>query len=126
MNFGATSDFGQYLGLFDTLLDYDFDLMMSGHISVLGTRQDVSDTRDYAYDVRDTVRHEMEAMDQRFEEVYVATKYVNSNLAYRMAIESMRGECAARIIHRWSDRLSVVDIFADSHCQTAILYYIMH
>lgn len=126
MNFGATSDFGRYLGLFDTLLAYDFDTVMSGHISVLGTRQDVIDTRDYAYDVRDTARREMAAMFQQFEQASAATSHANGNLAYRMAIEKMRGVCAAQIVDRWSSRLSVVDIFADSHCQTAILYNIMH
>ncbi len=126
MNFGATSDFGHYLGLFDTLMGYDFDLLLPGHISILGTRQDVIDTRDYAYDVRDTVLNEMETMVSKIEEASAATGYVNANLAYRMAIEEMRGECAAQIIDRWSERLSVVDVYADSHCQTAILYYIMH
>jgi glyoxylase-like metal-dependent hydrolase (beta-lactamase superfamily II) len=126
MNFGATSDFGRYVGVFDTLLSYDFDLLLPGHISILGTRQDVIDNRDYTYDVRDTVLHEMETMFPRFEETYATTDYVNGNLAYRMTIESMRDECAAQIIDRWSERLSVVDVYADSHCETAILYYIMH
>ncbi|MBD1546034.1 MBL fold metallo-hydrolase [Roseibium aggregatum] len=126
MNFGATADFGRYLTVFDTLLGYDFDLLLPGHISVLGTRQDVIDNRDYAFDVRDTVLAKMETMYQRFGELHAATNYVNDNLTYRMAIEGMRNECAAEIIDRWSERLSVVDIYADSHCETAILYYIMH
>ncbi|WP_324754113.1 MBL fold metallo-hydrolase [Roseovarius sp. Pro17] len=126
MNFGATADFGRYLGLFDTLLAYDFNLLLPGHISILGTRQDVIDNREYAYDVRDTVLHEMETMVPRIEQASAAIGHVNDNLAYRMAIEEMRGACAAQIIDHWSERLSVVDVYADSHCQTAILYYIMH
>lgn len=126
MNFGATSDFGRYLKIFDRLLDYDFDLLLPGHISFLGNRQDVIDNRDYAYDVRDTVLQEMAGMYPRFEEIYAATGHTNGNLAYRMTIEAMRDNCAAQVIDRWSTRLSVVDIYADSHCETAILYYIMH
>jgi hypothetical protein len=126
MNFGATSDFGRYAGIFDKLLAFDFDVLVPGHISVLGTRQDVIDTRDYTFDVRDTVLHEMETMFPRFEKIYADTNYVNGNLAYRITIEQMRDECAAAMVDRWSDRLSVVDVYASSHCQTAILYYIMH
>lgn len=126
MNFGATSDYGRYLEAFDTLLAYDFDLVMSGHISIPGTRQDMIDNRDYTRDVNQTVLGEMETMFPQFEDVYAATGYVNGNLAYRMAIESMRDACATQIIDRWSERLSVVDIYADSHCETAIVYYIMH
>lgn len=42
------------------------------------------------------------------------------------SIEQIRGECSAEIIQKWQDQLSAVDIWADSHCQTMILYYIMH
>ncbi len=41
-------------------------------------------------------------------------------------MESVRAECSAEIIDKWKDRLSVVDVWADSHCDEMILYYIMH
>jgi hypothetical protein len=50
----------------------------------------------------------------------------NGNLAYRAAIEEVRRDCAAEIIDRWKDRLSVTDIYAESHRQTFIIYFIMH
>ena len=37
----------------------------------------------------------------------------------------MRADCAAEIIARWKDRLSIVDVWADSHREEMILYYIM-
>ena len=55
MNFGATSDVQAYLKAFDMFLRYEFDHFLSGHVSVLGTRDDVIMNRDYAYDVRNTV-----------------------------------------------------------------------
>jgi hypothetical protein len=41
-------------------------------------------------------------------------------------MENVRKDCAAQIIDRWKDRLSVVDVWADSHCETVILHAIMH
>ncbi len=126
MNFGSTSDFEGYLGMFDTLLEYDFTTLLTGHLAILGTRQDLLDNRDYALDVRNTVRREMKTMYPQFGALFQRMGRANANLAYRAMIEQMRDVCAAEIIDRWSDRLSVVDVWADSHCETAVIHAIMH
>jgi len=126
MNFGATSDVGAYMTFFDTVLDYDFDHILSGHVSVLGNRDDVIMARDYAYDVRETAGRGMATFFDRFGAAFEEFEYKNANLAYRAAIESVRRDCAAEVIDRWRNKLSVVDVWADSHCQTVILYNIMH
>ena len=38
-----------------------------------------------------------------------------------MAIETVRGDCTRQIIDRWTGRLSVVDVWAYTHCETVIL-----
>lgn len=126
MNFGATADIGKYLTFFDDVLAYDFDIILSGHVSILGNRNDVIEAKEYAFDVRDAVQKRMSSFLERFEKYFEAFEYANDNLAYRAAIESVRGECSAEIIDKWKDRLSVVDVWADSHCETMILYFIMH
>lgn len=126
MNFGATTDVMAYLSSFETFLAYDFDHFLSGHVSVLGTREDVIANRDYAYDVRDTVYGLMPSFNERMMDGLQAVEFQNANLAYRYAIESVRDECAASIIDRWQDQLSVVDLWADSHCETLVVYAIMH
>jgi glyoxylase-like metal-dependent hydrolase (beta-lactamase superfamily II) len=126
MNFGATAKFAGYVDFFDEILKYDFDTILSGHVSILGTREDVILTRDYVHDVRDTALAGMAAMLPTFEQTYAAFNHQNGNLAYRVAIETVRRDCAKQIIDRWKDKLSVVDVWADSHCETVILHAIMH
>ena len=126
MNFGATSNVDAYLASFDTFLDYEFEHFLSGHVSVLGTRQDVVAARDYAFDVRDTVYGLMSTFEPRMMEGLEAVAFQNANLAYRYAIEGIRDDCATEVIDRWSTALSVVDLWADSHCETVLLYAIMH
>lgn len=126
MNFGATANVDAYFRSFDTFLAYDFEYFLSGHVSVLGSRQDVIAARDYAFDVRDTVYGLMPTFANRVAEALEAVAYQNGNLAYRYAIESIRNACAGQIIPRWESRLSVVDIWADSHCETTVVYAIMH
>jgi hypothetical protein len=72
--------------------------------------------RDYTYDVRDTVLGEIKTMFPKFEKTYADINYENGNIAYRMTIEQMHNACAAQIIDCWSSRLSVVDVYANSHC----------
>ena len=126
MNFGATSDVGAYLTFFDMILEYDFDHILSGHVAILGTREDVHEAKAYAFDVRDTALQSMSTFYERFGTILSQLDEKNGNLAYRAAIEAVRRDCSSQIIDRWKDRLSVADVYADSHCQTFILYNIMH
>ena len=99
---------------------------MSGHVSVLGNRDDVIAARDYAFEVRDAVFAGLGNFGERFGQAFASLEYQNANLGYRIAIESIRDECANQVIESWQDRLSVVDVWAASHCEQAVLYYIMH
>jgi glyoxylase-like metal-dependent hydrolase (beta-lactamase superfamily II) len=126
MNFGATAKFAGYVDFFDEILRYDFDTILSGHVSILGTREDVSVAREYVHDVRDTALKGMETMLPTFEQTFAAFQHQSGNLAYRIAIETVRRDCAKQIIDRWKGKLSVVDVWADSHCETVILHAIMH
>jgi len=110
----------------DEVLEYDFDIILSGHVSILGNRNDVLEAKEYVFDVRDAVLKKMEKFLERFDKFYEAIEYTNDNLAYRVAIESVRSGCSAEIIDKWKDRLSVEDVWADSHCEIMILYFIMH
>ena len=126
MNFGSTSDIGAYVTFFDMILEYDFDHILSGHVAILGTREDVLEAKEYTFDVRDTALEGMNTFLDSFGAILRQRDYKNANLAYRAAMEGVRRECASQIIERWKDRLSVTDIYADSHCLTFIEYYIMH
>jgi len=126
MNFGATSNLEGYMANFEKFLAYDFDHFLSGHVSILGNRQDVETARDYAFDVWDTVHALWPSFLDRFMSKIELTEFANGNLAYRMTMEEVRDECTGQIISRWQNKLSVVDLWADSHCETVVLHAIMH
>jgi glyoxylase-like metal-dependent hydrolase (beta-lactamase superfamily II) len=126
MNFGSTTDFAAYVDAFDALLSYDFEVFLAGHVSLLGNRADVIATREYTLDVRDTVFAMMPSFLDRFGASFETMAFQNGNLAYRYAMESIRDECATQIIERWQSTLSAADIWADSHCETVVMYSIMH
>jgi glyoxylase-like metal-dependent hydrolase (beta-lactamase superfamily II) len=126
MNFGGTADLEGYMASFDMFLSYDFEHFLSGHVSVLGNREDVETARDYAHDVRDTVLGMWPGFMGRFMANMELTEFQHGNLAYRITMEQVRDECAAQVIDRWEGTLSVVDLWADSHCETVVMHAIMH
>lgn len=126
MNFGGTSNLQGYMESFETFLSYDFEHFLSGHVSVLGNRQDVETARDYAYDVRDTVAGLWPGFMDRFLANMELTEFQHGNLAYRMTMEQIRDDCTDEIVGRWEGTLSVVDLWAESHCETVVMHSIMH
>ena len=126
MNFGATSNVAAYIAAFDTFLAYDFKHFLSGHVSVLGNRDDVLTAQAYTQDVWTTVYGLMPSFNDHVMEGMQLVDFQHGNLAYRIAMESVRDACASGIIERWQDKLSVVDVWADSHCETVVLHAIMH
>ena len=112
MNYGATSRYGGYVDFFDELLRYDFDTILSRATSILGTREDVILNRDYVHDVRDTALKGMQTFLPTWERTFAVLDHKNGNLAYRVAIETVRRDCSRQIIDRWKNKLSVVDVWA--------------
>ena len=107
-------------------MGYVFDTILTGHTGVLGTREDVVINREYVHDVRNTALRGMDTVLPTFEHRFAMLDHKNGNLAYRMAIEAVRGDCTRQIVDRWTGRLSVVDVWAHTHCETVIQYAIMH
>ena len=128
-NFELTPDFEQYSNVFDRILAYDFDVLLTGHLGVLGTRRDVEEIRAYVHDVKSVAQSVIDATppEQVFTQAFDAMKSnKSSDLAYRYFLETLTRACTAKVIDRWRNKLSGVDIWADGHCETAQLYLLLH
>ena len=62
--FDLTTNFHQYLKVFDQLLAYDFDTFVGGHLTSIGTKHDVEITKEFTMDVYNTVKRIHNGMDQ--------------------------------------------------------------
>jgi glyoxylase-like metal-dependent hydrolase (beta-lactamase superfamily II) len=124
MDFDLTTDFHDYLSMFDELLAYDFDVLIGGHLGFPGTRNDVQVARDYTLDVYRTIKRIHDGTDQMKVVSEAAAKYGwgNKMALFRSLLDPMMDECAKEIVSRWSDRLASVDVYARSHCHTALIY----
>jgi len=123
-DFDLTADFHEYLGMFDRLLAYDFDVLIGGHLGFPGNRNDVQVAKDYTTDVYKTVKRIHDSTDQMKIISQAAAKYGwdNKMALFRTVLDGVVDQCAKEIESRWSDRLASVDVYAASHCHTALIY----
>jgi glyoxylase-like metal-dependent hydrolase (beta-lactamase superfamily II) len=123
MNFDLTLNMHQYLKFFDQLESMDYDLIVPGHHGTPATKQDVEIAKKYVTDVVNTMAGILKENHQPLIEEAVQ-KYGPENkwAVASVLIQSEVNECAREIIPRWIDKLEGVDIWAPSHCRTALIY----
>jgi glyoxylase-like metal-dependent hydrolase (beta-lactamase superfamily II) len=123
MSLDLTANMHEYLKFFDQIEAINFDLIVPGHHGTPATRADLEIAKTYANDVYETIQRIL-AEDRRAL-VARATKKYGAENAWAVASVVINDEidkCATEIKGRWITRLEGVDIWAKSHCQTALVY----
>jgi glyoxylase-like metal-dependent hydrolase (beta-lactamase superfamily II) len=122
MGFDLTMNMPEYLKVFDQLLAMDWDVLMPGHHSTPATREDVQVAKSYVMDVCNTAARIL-AEDHQALKAQAARKYGDNAWAIAsVLIDSEVDQCAKEVKDRWIMRLEGVDIWAASHCRTALVY----
>jgi glyoxylase-like metal-dependent hydrolase (beta-lactamase superfamily II) len=123
MGLDLTMNMHDYLKFFDQLQAMDFDVMVPGHHSTPATHEDVEIAKSYVTDVYNTVAHIL-AEDHQALKARAIQKYGRENgwAVASVLINSEVDQCAKEIKSRWIDKLEGVDIWAASHCHTALVY----
>jgi glyoxylase-like metal-dependent hydrolase (beta-lactamase superfamily II) len=124
MGLDLTMNMDAYLKVFDQMLAYDFDVLVPGHHSNPANREDVQIAKAYAMDVYNTMKRINQAGNNALA-AQAAQKYGSDNsfAIARVLIDSEVKQCAKEITDRWSAKLDDVDVWAASHCRTALVYY---
>lgn len=124
MNFDLTVNMHEYLKMFDQLLAYDFDVLVAGHLTSLGNRQDVIDNKNYALDVYQTVKRIHNSADQNKMAMDTIQKYGADNkfLIFNNILEPLIEQSYQEIKGRWINKLAGVDIYGRSHVRTMLIY----
>jgi glyoxylase-like metal-dependent hydrolase (beta-lactamase superfamily II) len=108
---GLCRDIPGFLDHHDYALEYDFDTLIGGHLTRLGTRQDVQLQREYVHDLRREAHQALGEVDlepswQHLPNTYgMFTNYFN-RIAQRVVEELMP---------KWQGRLAGVDFFLHNH-----------
>lgn len=123
--FDITSNFHEYLHVFDALLKYDFDVFVGGHLTHPGNRADVEVAREFTRDVYETVKRVHGQTDLMGVFGDTATQiggFDNKYLLFKRFLDVVTERATAEIEQRWMGRLAGIDVFAEDHVRTALLY----
>ena len=123
MNFDLTMNMHEYLKFFDQLEAMDYDVIVAGHHGAPATKENVEVAKSYVTDVLHTMTRIL-GEDHRALKARAVQKYGLENgwAIASVLIDSEVDQCAKEIKGRWIDRLEGVDIWAPSHCRTALVY----
>ena len=122
--FDLSTNFHEYLKVFDEILAYKFDTFVGGHLTDIGTKEDVEITKEYTNDVYNTVKRIHNGLDQGAV-VAQAAKTVgpdNEFLLFKHILDRVANDSVKEIQPRWINRLAGVDVWLPSHVRTALIY----
>ena len=124
MGFDLTTNFGEYLKVFDQLLAYKFDTFVGGHLTNIGNRADVETAKEFAFDVYHTVKRIHNSMDQKGYAAEIAQKvgWEPKFVIFKEILDKVTQDAVAELVPRWKDRFAAADVFMESHVQTALIY----
>jgi glyoxylase-like metal-dependent hydrolase (beta-lactamase superfamily II) len=122
--FDITTNFYEYMKVFDQLLAYDFDTFVGGHLTSIGTKQDVVITKEFTMDVYNTVKHIHNTMAQGAVTSDAAKEIGTDNefLLFKVLLDKATNDSVKEIQPRWINRLAGVDVWLPSHVRTALIY----
>jgi len=122
--FDITTNFHQYMKVFDELLAYKFDTFVGGHLTSTGTRQDVEITKEFTMDVYSTVKRIHNNMDAGAvtSEAVKTIGPDNEFLVFKVLLDRVTSDSVKELQPRWIGRLAGVDVWLESHVRTALIY----
>jgi glyoxylase-like metal-dependent hydrolase (beta-lactamase superfamily II) len=123
MDLDLTMNMHEYMKLFGQLDAMNFDVIVPGHHGTPATREDLQVAQSYVTDVYKTASRIL-GEDHQALKARAIEKYGRENgwAVASVLIDSEVNQCANEIKNRWITKLEGVDIWAASHCKTALVY----
>jgi len=123
-NLDLSNNVHQYLKVFDQILAYDFDVFVGGHLTSIGTKEDVLQTKAYVQDLYETVKriHSNTNMMQVMASAAEKIGWNNKYLLFDVFLNKVIDDSYSEIDSRWSNKLAGVDVFSKSHISTMLNY----
>jgi glyoxylase-like metal-dependent hydrolase (beta-lactamase superfamily II) len=104
----------------DLTLEFDFEKMITGHLTRLGTREDVLTQREYMHDIREAAQHALELTEVKRDIAREQVGRENLYVYFKTMYDAAAAEAAQPVLKKWSGRLGGVETFAVNH--TFIMY----
>jgi hypothetical protein len=103
-----------FLAAHDKILEYDFDTYIGGHLTRLGTVEDVEIQKEYFQDIQNSAAKANQQVS--FMAIGQEVGFSNPWLVFQIYADQITQQCADEVVPKWVDRLGGVDLFTYDHC----------
>lgn len=100
-----------YFDAMDQLLEYDFETVVSGHMALFGTPEDVQTNREYIRDLRASATQALGAVDLRQAAAAAGVSDTNRQAQLKVWMDAVVARAAEFMLASWDTRLGGTDIF---------------
>jgi glyoxylase-like metal-dependent hydrolase (beta-lactamase superfamily II) len=107
-------DVPAFLAAHDKILEYDFDTYVGGHLTRLGTTEDVKIQQEYFQDIEENAA--LANQEVSFMEIGQEVGFENPWLVFQIYADTISQQCTDATVPDWIDRLGGVDLFTYDHC----------
>ncbi|MFD8097375.1 MBL fold metallo-hydrolase [Streptomyces malaysiensis] len=107
-----------YFGAMDQMLDYDFETVVSGHMALFGTPEDVQTNREYLHDLRTAATEALREVDMREAAAAAGVPENNQQARLKVWIDAVVARATELMPASWDKRLGGNDIFLPDNLNT--------
>jgi len=107
-------DVPHFIDAHDKILEYEFETYVGGHLTRLGTPEDVEIQKEYFSDVQKNAAEANQQAD--FMAIAQEVGFENPWLIFQIYADTITQQCTDATVPDWIDRLGGVDLFTYDHC----------
>jgi glyoxylase-like metal-dependent hydrolase (beta-lactamase superfamily II) len=107
-----------YFDAMDQMLQYDFQTVVSGHMAIFGTPEDVQTNREYIRDLRACAAKALRMVDLRETAAAVGVPDNNRQARLKVWMDAVVARAAELMPASWDKRLGGTDIFLTDNLNT--------
>lgn len=117
---GETEDVYGYINSMNWLLKFDWDIMVSGHVGRLATKEDVRTTIEYITDVKFAVMKAIQSTE--YMAAVKKTGFANAFLTVETYFDLIASTASKEVEAKWLGKLGGVDIWTYSNCRRMMMW----
>ena len=107
-------DVPSFIEAHDIILEYDFETYVGGHLTRLGTSEDVEIQKAYFQDIQNNAAQANQQAD--FMAIAQQVGFENPWLIFQIYADTITQQCTDATVPDWIDRLGGVDLYTYDHC----------
>jgi glyoxylase-like metal-dependent hydrolase (beta-lactamase superfamily II) len=107
-------DVPEFLAAHDKVLEYDFDTYIGGHLTRLGTAEDVKIQQEYFQDIQASAGKANQEVS--FMAIGQEVGFENPWLVFQIYADTITQQCTDEVVPKWIDKLGGADLFTYDHC----------